>query len=69
MEGYTKIQYTGLNYEQVKEFAGDRILAPYFCMGFSMLSLYTTDGFVTVNEGDYIVKDNNGNLSVNKGGW
>lgn len=69
MEGYTKIQYTGLNYEQVKEFAGDKILAPYFCMGFSMLSLYTHDGFVTVNEGDYIVKDNNGNLSVNKGGW
>lgn len=69
MEGNTKIQYTGLNYEQVKEFAGDKILAPYFCMGFSMLSLYTPDGFVTVNEGDYIVKDNNGNFSVNKGGW
>lgn len=58
------IQYTGLNYFQVKEFVGDKILAPYICMGFSMLSLYTPDGFVTVNEGDYIDKDEEGNFSV-----
>ena len=58
------VQYTGLNYQQVKEFAQDKILAPYFCMGFSMLSLYTKDGFVTVNEGDTIVKDSNGEFYI-----
>lgn len=50
------IQYTGTNYKQVKEFAGDKILAPYFCMGFSMLSLLTKEGFITVNEGDWIIQ-------------
>lgn len=58
------IQYTGLNFAQVKEFAGDKILAPYFCMGFSMLSLLTKEGFVTVNEGDYITMDDDGNFRV-----
>ncbi len=58
------IQYTGLNYAAVKEFAKDKILAPYFCMGFSMLSLQTKDGFVTVNEGDYIVKGDDGEFYV-----
>lgn len=59
-----RLQYTGLNYEEVKQMCGDKILAPYFCMGFSMLSLMTEDGFVSVNEGDYIVEDENGRLSV-----
>ena len=58
------IQYTGLNYKEVKDFAGDKILAPYFCMGFSMLSLYTKEGFMTVNEGDYIIQDDDGQFSV-----
>ena len=58
------IQYTGLNYKEVKEFAGEKILAPYFCMGFSMPSLYTKDGFVTVNEGDCIIQDDDGEFSV-----
>ncbi len=58
------IQYTGLNYKEVKDFAGDKILAPYFCMGFSMLSLYTKEGFMTVNEGDYIIQDDDGEFSV-----
>ncbi len=58
------IQYTGLNYKEVKDFAGERILAPYFCMGFSMLSLYTKEGFITVNEGDYIIQDDDGEFSV-----
>jgi hypothetical protein len=48
----------------VKSFCGDKVLAPYFCMGFSMLSLLTDEGFVTVNEGDCIVKDDEGNFSV-----
>lgn len=59
-----RIQYTGLNYLQVKEFCGDYVMAPYFCMGFSMLSLLTPEGFVNVNEGDTICRDRNGNLYV-----
>ena len=59
-----KIQYTGLNFDKVKEFCGDKILSPYFCMGFSMLSLLTEDGFVSVNEGDYIVRDGEGKFHV-----
>lgn len=58
------IQYTGLNYKEIKDFAGERILAPYFCMGFSMLSLYTKEGFITVNEGDYIIQNDDGEFSV-----
>ena len=59
-----KIQYTGLNYPMVQEFCGDKILAPYICMGFSMLSLLGPDGFITVNEGDTICKDELGNFWV-----
>ena len=59
-----KIQYTGLNYPMVQEFCGDKILAPYICMGFSMLSLLGPDGFITVNEGDTICKDGLGNFWV-----
>lgn len=59
-----KILYTGLNYPQVKEFCGDKILAPYFCMGFSMLSLVTDEGCITVNEGDTILKDEQGRFYV-----
>lgn len=58
------IQYTGTNYEKVKAFAGDQLLAPYFCMGFNMLSLNTKDGYVTVNEGDYLVREDDGSFSV-----
>ena len=59
-----KIIYTGLNYPQVQEFCGDKILAPYICMGFSMLSLIVPDGFLTVNEGDTICRDGLGNFWV-----
>lgn len=60
----TRIQYTGTNFEEVKEFCGNSVLAPYFCMGFSMLSLKTENGFITVNEGDIIVLDDNGHLYI-----
>lgn len=59
-----KILYTGLNYPQVKEFCGDMVMAPYFCMGFSMLSLITEEGCITVNEGDTILKDEKGRFYV-----
>lgn len=59
-----KILYTGLNFPQVKEFCGDKVLAPYFCMGFSVLSLFTDEGFVSVNEGDTIARDGQGRFWV-----
>ncbi|MBQ0024757.1 MAG: hypothetical protein KBT00_03400 [Bacteroidales bacterium] len=59
-----RILYTGLNYEEVKRFCGGRILAPYHCMGFTMLSLLTEDGFVTVNEGDWIEIQEDGSFRV-----
>ena len=55
-----KIVYTGTNFEEVKRFCGDKVLAPYFCMGFSMLSLETPEGLVTVNEGDTIFRTPDG---------
>ena len=60
--------YTGTNFEEVKRFCGDKVLAPYFCMGFSMLSLETPDGLVTVNEGDTILRTPDGTFfkTVNK---
>ena len=61
-----RILYTGTNYDEVKRLCGDRVLAPYFWMGFSMLSVDTGDGFVTVNEGDTIVREDDGSLRVEK---
>ena len=59
-----RIQYTGTNYEEVRRFCGERVMAPYFCMGFSMLTVETAEGWVSVHEGDYIEKDASGILSV-----
>lgn len=59
-----RITYTGTNYPQIKEFAADKVMAPYFCMGFSMLSVLTPGGIVNVHEGDTITKDCQGNLGV-----
>ncbi len=59
-----KIQYSGLNFHEIKQMCGDMVLAPYICMGFSMLSLYTEEGFVSVNEGDTVVMDEKGNFHV-----
>ncbi len=61
-----RIQYTGTNFAAVKQFCGDKILAPYDCMGFSMLSLMTDEGLETVHEGDYIVQDTSGRFRVEK---
>ena len=60
----TKIQYTGTNFDELKALFGDRLLAPYFCIGITMLSLMTDDGFVTVQEGDYIVLTDDGKIRV-----
>ena len=61
-----KVVYTGTNYDEVKRLCGDKVLAPYFCMGFSMLSVDTGEGFVSVNEGDTIVREDDGSLRVEK---
>ena len=37
----TRIQYTGNNYAELKQFIGDRLLAPYDCMGPSRSSFLT----------------------------
>ena len=59
----TRIQYTGNNYDELKALLGVRLLAPYFCMGFSMLSILTPDGPLNVNEGDYIIISDDGEIS------
>ena len=58
----------GTNYDEVKRLCGDKVLAPYFCMGFSMLfvSVDTGDGFISVNEGDTIVREDDGSLRIEK---
>ena len=60
----TRIQYTGSNYDEIKTILGDKVLAPYFCMGFTMLSVLSEDGFLSVNEGDWIVIDDAGKILV-----
>lgn len=60
------VVYTGTNYDEVKRLCGDKVLAPYFCMGFSMLSVDTGDGFVSVNEGDTIVREDDSSLRIVK---
>ena len=62
----TKLIYTGSNYDEVKRLCGDKVLAPYFCMGFSMLSVDTGEGFVSVNEGDAIIREDDGSLRIEK---
>ena len=59
-----RVTYNGSNYDEVKRLCGNRVLAPYFCMGFTMLSVDTGDGFVTVNEGDTIVRNDDDSLSI-----
>ncbi len=61
-----RLLYTGTNYDEVKRLCGDRVLAPYCCMGFSMLSVDTGEGFETVNEGDIIVLEDDGTLRIEK---
>ena len=61
-----RVLYTGTNYGDIKELCGDRVLAPYFCMGFSMLSVDTGDGFESVNEGDVVVLEDDGLLRVER---
>ncbi|MBP5720811.1 MAG: hypothetical protein J6W82_07065 [Bacteroidales bacterium] len=60
----TRIQYTGTNYNELKQLFGDRLLAPYDCMGFSMLSLMTEDGPVTIHEGNFVTLHPDGQVTI-----
>ena len=60
----TRIQYTGSNDDELKAILGDCLLAPYFCMGLTMLSILTDDGPITVNEADYVVIGDDGQIII-----
>ena len=60
----TRIQYTGNNYDELKRLFGNRLLAPYDCMGFSMLSLMTDDGPVTIHEGSFVTLCPDGSVTI-----
>lgn len=59
-----KIQYTGLNFDEIQAFTDNKAFAPYEGIGTSMLSILTDDGLLTVNEGDWLVCDDEGCYSV-----
>ena len=67
-ESREKIQFIGTNYDDIKRLCGDKVLAPYFCMGFSMLSVDTGEGFESVYEGDVIVREEDGSLRIERQG-
>ena len=60
----TKITYTGTNQAEFKEILGDKVLEPYFCMGLTILSILTDDGFLNVQEGDIVVIDDDGSIRI-----
>ena len=60
----TRIPYTGTNQAEFKEILGDKVLEPYFCMGLTILSILTDDGFVNVQEGDIVVIEDDGSIHV-----
>ena len=60
----TKITYTGTNQAEFKAILGDKVLDPYFCMGLTILSILTEDGFLNVQEGDIVVIEDDGSLHV-----
>ena len=59
-----RIPYTGTNQADFKEVWGDMVLVPYFCMGLTILSILTDDGFVNVQEGDIVVIDDDGSIRI-----
>ena len=60
----TKLTYTGTNQADFKAILGDKVLEPYFCMGLTILSILTDDGFLNVQEGDIVVIEDDGSLHV-----
>lgn len=60
----TKLTYTGTNQAEFKTILGDKVLDPYFCMGLTILSILTDDGFVNVQEGDIVVIEDDGSIRI-----
>ena len=60
----TKLPYTGTNQAEFKEILGDKVLEPYFCMGLTILSILTDDGFVNVQEGDIVIIGDDGSIRI-----
>ena len=60
----TKLTYTGTNQAEFKAILRDKGLDPYFCMGLTILSILTDDGFVNVQEGDIVVIEDDGSIRV-----
>ena len=60
----TRLTYTGTNQAEFKEILGDKVLDPYFCMGLTILSILTDEGFVNVQEGDIVVIDDDGSIRI-----
>ena len=60
----TKLTYTGTNQAEFKAILGGKVLDPYFCMGLTILSILTDDGFLNVQEGDIVVIEDDGSLHV-----
>ena len=60
----TKIPYTGTNQAEFKAILGNRVLYHYFCMGLTILSILTDDGFVNVQEGDIVVIGDDGSIRI-----
>ena len=59
-----RIPYTGTNQAEFKELLGDKVLAPHFRMGLTILSILTDDGFLNVQEGDIVVIDDDGSIRI-----
>lgn len=59
-----RILYTGTNQAEFKEILGDRVLEPYFCMGLTILSILTDEGFANVQEGDIVVIGDDGSIRI-----
>lgn len=55
------VKWNGVNMREISEFAGDKLMHPHLCMGFTYLFILTPDGICQVNEEDYIGKDKEGN--------
>ena len=60
----TKLPYTGTNQAEFKEILADKVLEPYFCMGLTILSILTDDGFVNVQEGNIVVIGDDGSIRI-----
>ena len=60
------VRWDGVNLPQIREIAGEKLMEPHLCMGFLYLFIATEDGISQCNEGDWVAKDQEGNIHVLK---